>query len=85
MTAVNRINRLRFFRILRPHFGEDTAEEFADVLEDEFSPLARRSDLDALRDAIRADFNEAVNSVLFKFTALWAALLAAAVVVLRFT
>ena len=85
MATYNRINKLRFFQLVRTHFGEQDAEEFADALQDEFSPLATKSDLDALREAIRADINEAVNSVLFKFTAMWAALLAAAVLVLRFT
>lgn len=85
MATCNRINRLRFFQILRTHFGEQDAEQFTDALQDEFAPLATKSDLDALRDSIRADINEAVNSILFKFTAMWAALLAAAVLVLRFT
>lgn len=85
MATVNRINSLRFFQLLRTHFGEQGAEEFADALQDEFAPLATKSDLDALRESIRADINEAVNSILFKFTAMWAALLAAAVLVLRFT
>ena len=47
--------------------------------------MATKTDLDALQAAIRADITEAVNSMLFKFTAVWAALLAAAVLVLRFT
>lgn len=85
MATFNRINKFRFFQILRTHFGEQDAEEFADALQDEFAPLATKSDLDALRESIRADINEAVNSILFKFTAMWAALLAAAVLVLRFT
>lgn len=85
MATFNRINKLRFFRLLRTHVGEHDASEFADALQDEFSPLATKSDLDALRESIRADINEAVTSILFKFTAMWAALLAAAVLVLRFT
>ena len=85
MATFNRINRLRFFQILRPHIGEDAAEEFGEALQDEFSPVATKSDLEALRESIRADTTLAVNSMLFKFTALWAALLAAAVLVLKFT
>ena len=85
MATFNRINKFRFFQVLRTHLGEQDSEEFADALQDEFAPLATKSDLDALRDSIRADINEAVNSILFKFTAMWAALLAAAVLVLRFT
>ncbi|MCY3567234.1 MAG: hypothetical protein OXH38_01300 [Chloroflexi bacterium] len=85
MATFNRINRLRFFQIFRPHIGEEDAEQFADALQDEFSPVATKDDFEALRAAIRADITEAVNSMLFKFTALWAALLAAAVLVLRFT
>ena len=85
MAAFNRINKLRFFQILRPHLGEGAAEQFSDALQDEFAPLATKADLDALRESIRADITVAVNSMLFKFTALWAALLAAAVLILRFT
>lgn len=85
MTTFNRINKLRFFQLLRTHIGDQDAEGFADALQDEFSSVATKEDLDALRDAIRADITLAVNSMLFKFPALWAALLAAAVLVLRFT
>ncbi len=85
MTTFNRINELRFFQIFRPHIGEECAEQFADALQEEFSPVATKGDLETLRSAIRADITDAVNSMLFKFTALWAALLAAAVLVLRFT
>ncbi len=85
MATFNRINKLRFFQLLRTHIGDQDAEGFADALQDEFSSVATKEDLDALRDAIRADITLAVNSMLFKFTALWAALLAAAVLVLRFT
>ncbi len=85
MATFNRINKFRFFQILRPHIGDEGAEEFSDALQDEFSPVATKADLDALRDSIRADITVAVNSMLFKFTALWSALLAAAVLVLRFT
>lgn len=85
MATFNRINQLRFFQLLHTHIGDQDAEGFADALQDEFSSVATKEDLDALRDAIRADITLAVNSMLFKFTALWAALLAAAVLVLRFT
>ena len=85
MATFNRINNLRFLQLLRTHIGDQDAEGFADALQDEFSSVATKEDLDALRDAIRADITLAVNSMLFKFTALWAALLAAAVLVLRFT
>ncbi len=85
MATFNRINKLRFFQIFRPHIGEEDAEAFADAFQEELSPMATKTDLDALQAAIRADITEAVNSMLFKFTALWAALLAAAVLVLRFT
>ena len=84
MATFNRINKLRFFQIFRPHIREEDAEAFADALQDEFSPVATKADLEALRKAIRADTTEAVNSMLFKFTALWAALLAAAALILRF-
>ena len=89
MATFNRIDKLRFFRVLRPHIGEDDAEEFADALQEEFSPLATKADLEALheaiRETIRAEIALAVNSMMFRFTALWAALLAAAVIILRFT
>jgi small basic protein len=85
MATFNRINKLRFFQLLGTHFGDQDAKEFADALQDELSPLATKADLDTLRDSIRADITVAVNSMLFKFTAMWAALLAAAVLLLRLT
>jgi plasmid stabilization system protein ParE len=77
MAAFNRINKLRFFQILRPHLGEEAAEQFSDALEDEFSPLATKSDLDRLRDSLRGD----QQKFLLWATAAWAALLAAAVAI----
>ncbi len=85
MATFNRIDKLRFVKVLRPHIGEPDAEEFAEALQDELSQVATKADLDELRELIRADTTLAVNSMLFKFTTLWAALLTAAVLILRFT
>lgn len=85
MATFNRIDKLRFVKVFGPHLGEQDAEEVADALQDEFSPVATKADIAALRESIRADITVAVNSMLFKFTALWAALLAGAVLILRFT
>ena len=81
MATFNRINKLRFFRILRPGLGEEAAEQFGEALEEEFSPLATwvdlRAEIDSLRSAIRHD----QQAMLLKATAIWAALLAAAVAI----
>ena len=77
MAVFNRINKLRFFQILRPHLGEEAAEQFSDALQDAFSPLATKSDLDRLRDSLRGD----QQRFLLLATAAWAALLAAAVAI----
>lgn len=85
MSTLNRIDELRFVKVFKPHMGEQGSVEVADALQDELEPVATKSDLEVLRDLIRADITQAVNSMLFKVTALWAALLTAAVLILRFT
>lgn len=77
MATFNRINKLRFFQILRPHLGEEAAAQFGDALEDEFSPLATRADLDAMFDRLKRD----QQTMLIRVTTIWAALLAAAVAI----
>ena len=81
MATFNRINRLRFFQILRPHIGEDAAEQFGEALEEEFSPLATRADLNAATDSLRDAIRHDQQAMLLKATAIWAALLAAAVAI----
>ena len=90
MAPFNRINRLRFFQILRPHVGEDAAEQFGDALEAEFSPLTTKADLNATKAALSAEIDSLRESIkhdqqamLLKATAIWAALLAAAVAISR--
>ena len=81
MATFNRINRLRFFQILRPHIGEDAAEQFGEALEEEFSPLATRADLKAAMDSLRESIKHDQQTMLLKATAIWAGLLAAAVAI----
>ena len=77
MATFNRINKLRFFQILCPHIGEEAAEQFGEALEDEFSPLATRADLDAMFERLKRD----QQAILIRATAIWTALLAAAVAI----
>ncbi len=81
MATFNRINRLRFFQILRPHIGEEASSEFGEALEDEFSPLATKEDVTMLLETLRADMKHDQQSMLLKATAIWTALLAAAVAI----
>ena len=81
MATFNRINKLRFFQILRPHIGETAAEEFGDALQDEFSPLATKADLRTELDRLREQMQRDQQAMLIRATAIWAALLAAAVAI----
>ena len=77
MATFNRINRLRYFRVLRSHIGEEDAEAFTDALEDDLAPLATTDDLQTLRNDIRHD----QQTMLIWVTGIWTALLAAAVAI----
>ncbi len=81
MAAFNRINKLRFFQILRPHIGEEAAEQFGDALQDEFSPLSTKADLRTELDRLREQMQRDQQAMLIRATAIWAALLAAAVAI----
>lgn len=90
MATFNRINKLRFFQILRPHVGEDAAEQFGEALEAEFSPLTTKADLSATKaelsaaiESLRESIKHDQQSMLLKATGIWAALLAAAVAISR--
>lgn len=81
MATFNRIDKLRFVKVFRPHVGEQDAEEFADALQDEFSPLATKSDLRTELDRLREQMQRDQQTMLIKATAIWAGLLAAAVAI----
>ena len=81
MATFNRINKLRFFQILRPHLGEEAAEQFSDALQDEFAPLATKADLRTELDRLRKQMQRDQQAMLIRATAIWAALLAAAVAI----
>lgn len=81
MAAFNRINKLRFFQILRPHIGEEAAEKFSNALQDELSPLATKTDLRTELDRLRKQMQSDQQAMLIRATAIWAALLAAAVAI----
>ena len=83
MATFNRINKLRFFQILRPHIGEEAAEQFGEALQDEFSPLATKADLRTELDRLREQMQRDQQAMLIRATAIWAALLAAAVAIAR--
>ena len=81
MATFNRIDKLRFVKVFRPHVGEKDAEEFANALQDEFSPLATKSDLRTELDRLREQMQRDQQTMLIKATAIWAGLLAAAVAI----
>ena len=75
MATFNRIDKLRFVKVLRPHIGEQDAEEFSEALEDQFSPVATRADLLALEERLKRH----IQQHLILATTIWAGLLAIAV------
>ena len=81
MSTFNRIDKLRFVKVLRPHIGEQDAEEFSEALQDELSPAATKDDLAKLRSDIRNDIRHDQQTMLIWATVIWTALLGAAVAI----
>ncbi len=52
------IDRLRFVQILRPHTGEESAEQFSNALQDEFAQVATPQDVHQLYLTLRADMEQ---------------------------
>ena len=50
-----KIDKWRFIRILRPHLGEEAAEQTTDALQDEFDQATTPQDMHQLYLMIRAD------------------------------
>ena len=81
MAMQNRINRLRFVDILRPHVGAKSARDFAEALNDETGQLATKDDLAHQADKLRAD----MYRIALLSAAMWGSLLAIAVAIIKFT
>jgi hypothetical protein len=80
MAMSNRVNRLRFVDILRPHIGDRSAREFAEALDDETARLATKDDLEHLGDKLRAD----IYRIAMISAALWGTFLTIAVAIIKF-
>ena len=83
MASFNRIDRLRFFEILRPRIGEEVAEDFTDALQDEVADLATKDNLAAQRELLEAYIRNQLQAQFIKLLASAAILLGAAVAIGR--
>ncbi len=72
------IDRLRLFKILRSHLGEEDATATADALQDEFSETTTHHDIHVLMVWLHAEINAAIVKGLLGSAAIGGFLLAIA-------